>query len=343
WFGDVTAGIGVGELDSRYVINPKLFYYSPKYSINLITNFNNIGELPLTAQDYFKFTGGFKNMMKKGGSNFNVSSNDLGISLLRNNRAKEIETKFGATNFAYSVTKAWNISGFGILSASKTDLETKSQTTILDSGDQQKRDELTHQKNNLGLFKLSSTYKPNDKFQFDYDILTKLSKQDEDTDLLRESVVNDISSVETILTNKKQNPTSINQNLSLYYTQSDKNIFAFEMQHLYQDENPFYNANLRTLPFDLSGYITDPKQNRNDLNQDRFVKTNKLDAKLDYYYMVTPKSNINITLGNTYSYQDFNSHIFQMLDNGDRNDLNDPQNNNQVKYNFNDTFLGFHY
>ncbi len=341
WFGDVTAGIGVAELDSRYIINPKLFYYSPKYSINLITNFNNIGELPLTAQDYFKFTGGFKNLMKKGGSNFNVSSNDIGISILRNNRAKEIETKFGATNFAYSVTKEWNISGFGILSASKTDLETKSQTTILDSGDQQKRDEVTHQKNNLGLFKLSSTYKPNDKFQFDYDILTKLSKQDEDTDLLRESVVNSVSDIETIFTKKKQNPTSVNQNLSLYYTQSDKNIFAFEMQHLYQDENPFYNANLRTQPFDLAGYTSG--EDRNDLNQDRFVKTNKVDAKLDYYYMVTPKSNFNITLGNTYSYQDFNSHIFQMLDNGDRNDLDDPENNNQVRYNFNDVFLGFHY
>lgn len=341
WFGDVTAGIGVAELDSRYIINPKLFYYSPKYSINLITNFNNIGELPLTAQDYFKFTGGFKNLAKKGGSNFNVSSNDLGISILRNNRAKEIETKFGATNFAYSVTKAWNISGFGILSTSKTDLETKSQTTILDSGDQQKRDELTHQKNNLGLFKLSSTYKPNDKFQFDYDILTKLSKQNENTDLLRESIVSNVSTTETIFTNKKQDPTSINQNLSLYYTQSPKNIFAFEMQHLYQDENPFYNANLRTQPFDLSGYTSGQK--RNDLNQDRFVKTNKLDAKLDYYYMVTPKSNINITLGKTFSYQDFNSHIFQMLDNGSKNDLNNPENNNQVNYNFNDTFLGFHY
>ncbi|KQO34576.1 TonB-dependent receptor [Flavobacterium sp. Leaf82] len=341
WFGDVTAGTGVGELDSRYIINPKLFYYSPKYSINLITNFNNIGELPLTAQDYFKFTGGFKNMMKKGGSNFNVSSNDLGISILRNNRAKEIETKFGATNFAYSVTKKWNISGFGILSTSKTDLETKSQTTILDSGDEQKRDELTHQKNNLGLFKLSSTYKPNDKFQFDYDILTKLSKQNEDTELLRESVVSNVSSLETILTNKKQDPTSVNQNLSLYYTQSEKNIFAFEMQHLYQDENPFYNANLRTQPFNFSGYISG--QDRNDLNQDRYVKTNKVDAKLDYYYMVTPKSNINITVGNTFSYQDFNSHIFQILDNGDKNDLNSAENNNLVNYNFNDVFLGFHY
>ena len=341
WFGDVTAGIGVAELDSRYIINPKLFYYSPKYSINLITNFNNIGELPLTAQDYFKFTGGFKNMMKKGGSNFNVSSNDLGISILRNNRAKEIETKFGATNFSYNPTKAWNISGFGILSVSKTDLETKSQTTILDSGDQQKRDEMTHQKNNLGLFKLSSSYKPSDKFQFDYDILTKLSKQDEDTDLLRESVVSNVSAIETILTQKKQDPTSVNQNLSLYYTQSDKNIFAFEAQHLYQDENPFYNANLRSQPFDLAGYISG--QNRNDLNQDRFVKTNKVDAKLDYYYMVTPKSNFNVTLGNTYSYQNFNSHIFQMLDNGNKNDLNAAENNNDVDYRFNDAFLGFHY
>lgn len=341
WFGEATAGIGVAELDSRYIINPKLFYYSPEYSINLITNFNNIGELPLTAQDYFKFTGGFKNMMKKGGSFFNISSNDLGISVLRNNRAKEIETKFGAANFSYSPTKEWNLSGFGILSASKTDLETKSQTTILDSGDQQKRDELTHQKNNLGLFKLSSSYKPNSKFQFDYDVLTKISKQDEDTDLLRESVVNNISAVETILTGKKQDPTSVNQNLSLYYTQSSKNVFAFEMQHLYQDENPFYNADLQSQPFNFSGYISG--QNRNDLNQNRFVKTNKLDAKLDYYYMVTPKSNFNITLGNTYSYQNFNSHIFQILDNGNINDLNTAENNNDVDYSFDDVFLGFHY
>ncbi|WP_347050296.1 carboxypeptidase-like regulatory domain-containing protein [Flavobacterium olei] len=344
WFGDVTAGIGVGELDSRYIINPKLFYYSPKYSLNVITNFNNIGELPLTAQDYFKFTGGFKNMMKKGGSNFNISSNDLGISLLRNNRAKEIETKFGATNFAYSPTKTWTLSGFGILSTSKTELETKSQTTILDSGNRDKRDENTNQKNNLGLFKVSSAYKPNDKFQFDYDILTKLTKQEEYSDLFRDQIVLNQSTTESIFTTKKQDPTSINQNLSLYYTQSEKNIFAFEMQHLYQDENPFYNANLLTQPFgadQLSGY--NPDQNRNDYNQNRFVKTNKLDTKLDYYYMVTPKSNFNITLGNTYSYQNFNSHIFQMLDNGTRNDLNNAENNNDVDYRFNDAFLGFHY
>ena len=348
WFGDVNAGGGFDDKEKfdRYVVNPKLFYYSPKYSINLISNFNNIGELPLTIQDYFKFTGGFRNMMSKGGSNFNVSSNDLGISLLRNNRAKAIDTKFGATNFSYNPTKSWTLSGFGIFSSSISDLETKSQNNILAPNSSQvasteNRDEITHQKSTLGLYKLSSSYKPSAKFQFDYDILTKLSKQDEVSLLDRESIVGNTSNTEGISTAKNQNPSSINQNLSFYYTHNDKNIFALEMQHLYQDEDPFYNANLQSQPFGLIGYV--PFQNRNNINQNRFVKTNRLDAKLDYYYMLTPKSNINITLGNTYSQQNFDTSIFQILDNGTTNNLNNPQNNNNVNYYFNDVFLGLHY
>ncbi len=346
WFGDMTAGIGVGMLDSRYLINPKLFYYSPKYSINLITNFNNIGELPLTIQDYMKLTGGFRGLMSKGGSSFNVSSNDLGISLMRNNRAKEIETQFGAANFSYNVNKAWTLSGFGIISSSITDLETLSQTNILEPNSSEiqsteNRKELTHQKSNLGMFKLSSSYKPSTDFQFDYDVLTKISKQQEDAPLVRESIVNNISETEIINTSKEQEPISVNQNLSLFYTLNEKNIFAVEMQHLYQEEDPFYNANLKSQPFNLLGYTAG--QDRNDITQNRFVKTSKLDAKVDYFYMLTPKSNINVTLGNTYSYQNFNSNMYQILDNNDINELDNPANQNDVNYNFNDAFLGLHY
>lgn len=346
WFGDITAGIGVGHTDERYIANPKLFYYNPKYSINLIGNFNNIGELPLTMQDYFKFSGGFRNMMSKGGSSFNVASNDLGILMMRNNRAKEIETRFGATNFSYNVTKAWSLSGFGIISSSINDLETKSQTNILQPNSSEvlsteNREESVHQKSSLGLFKLSSKYNPTTKFQFDYDVLMKQSKQDENNDLLRESIVNETAASEQIFTRKKQKPTSVNQNLGLYYTQSDKNVFAFEMQYLYQEEDPFYNANLQSQPFNFSDYISG--QNRNDISQKRFVKTNKIDAKLDYYYMVTPKSNVNITLGNTHSHQNFNSYIFQILDNQTMHPLESMENKNDVTYRFNDAFVGLHY
>jgi len=346
WFGDITGGVGVGHEEERYIANPKLFYYSPKYSLNLLANFNNIGELPFTSQDYFKFTGGFRGIMRKGGTNFNVASNDLGISMARNNRAKEIETQFGAANFSYNPAKSWTLSGFGIITSSDTEMETITRNTYLntETGEvetEQLSDEKSMQKSRLGLFKLSSSYIPNEKVHFDYDALLKTSKQDEDLGLLTTQSGQGISNTQDIYTNKNQNPFSINQNLNYYYTIDDKNVLAFEAQHLYQEEDPFYNANLLIQPFNLTGY--DSSQQRNNLNQERFVKTNKIDAKLDYYYMLTPKSNINFTLGNTYSYQNFNSHIFQILDNQSRNDLSAPENNNDVNYSFNDVFLGVHY
>ncbi len=358
WFGDMNAGIGFENKNTRYVANPKLFYYSPKYSVNLIANYNNIGELPFTVQDYFKFTGGFRGMMKKGGTNFNVSSNDLGISMLRNNRAKEIETEFGATNFSYNITKEWSLSGFAIISKTITDLETVSQNNRIDEvrnssgavintlNTNQNTQEATHQKSNLGLFKISSSYKPNTKLQFDYDVLLKNSKQDEDNNLLSESITTasngapPMNNNQNITTFKEQNPLSLSQNLSLYYTKSDKSVFDIEIQHLYQDEDPFYNANLGQNPFPILGL---QNQNRYNVNQNRFVKTNKLDTKIDYYYMLTPKSNINFTFGNTYSLQNFTSHIFQILDNRTNNELNDADKNNEVSYNFNDAFLGLHF
>ena len=341
WFGDMTVGIGVGHEEERYIINPKLFYYNPKYSLNIIGNKNNIGELPLTAQDYFKFTGGFKNMMRKGGSSFNVTSNDLGILGLRNNQAANIESTFGAANFSFNPSKAWTVSGFGILLGNKTEIETtniSNRTDNLPDGSSQTitetREEFTRQDSKQALLKLSSSYVPSEKVHFDYDALIKFSDQKENSSLFS-NLLSDI------YTNKKQNPFSINQNLNYYYTLNEKHVFAAEFQHLYQEEDPFYNANLETQPFILSGY--NGTQLRDDVNQNRFVKTNKLDSKFDYYYMVTPKSNINLTLGNTYSYQNFDSSIFQMLDDGSQNNLSSTENSNNVNYSFNDVFLGVHY
>ncbi len=341
WFGDMMAGAGVADTENRSILNPKLFYYSPKYSVNLIGNLNNIGELPLTMQDYFKFTGGFKNMMKKGGSNFNVTSNDLGIMGMRNNRAKNIDAKFGAANFSYNPSKAWTISGFGIYSYNKTDLQTDNiynRTDKLPNGTTvnitENRQDISKQKTNLGLFKLSSSYVPSAKMHLDYDALLKTSDQ-----LENQNVISSLQG--NIFTEKNQKPLSVSQNLNYYYTLNDKNVFAFELQNLFQQEDPFYNANLQFQPFALSGYNT--SQTRNDVNQNRFVKTNKTDAKFDYYYMVTPKSNINVTVGNTYSYQNFNSNMFQILDNGTQNNLTDSSNTNDVNYAFNDAFIGLHY
>jgi hypothetical protein len=83
------------------------------------------------------------------------------------------------------------------------------------------------------------------------------------------------------------------------------------------------------------------------LGQNRRIKSNQLDAKLDYYYIINGKSNLNVTLGTILSHQDFNSNIFQFLADDQTFDpvpnFNDGRATNDVQYNFSDVYLGVHY
>ena len=363
WFGDVTAGGGIADSDGLYLVQPKLFYYSPKYSINLIGDLNNIGEIAFSRRDYFNFTGGFRRPSMQSGTNISLGNNDLGFLTLQNNKAKDINTKFGAANFSYSPKKTLDISGFGIISSSKTILQENRFTQYTDS-DLGIPDETTEsntlQRSDLGMMKFSAKYKPNANNQMDYDILGRMSKESQDQNFLS-SVIGNIDQFE------ESSPFSINQNLNYYYTLNDKNIFAFSAQHLWQDEDPFYNALLvndptnNNNPIDPNDNLPDPDAydltalglgldrslDNYDVAQNKRVKTNQLDAKLDYWNVLNAKSNINFTLGTILSTQKFDSDLFQFLDDGSIFNptplINDGLDSNSVEYNFSDAYLGAHY
>lgn len=340
WFGEVTAGLGG---DERYIAHPKLFYYNPKYSLNIITDVNNIGKVPFTRRDYFRFTGGFRPGGSTGTS-FNVASSDIGFLSTQNNRAKEIEAKFAAANFSYSPKKTWDLSGFAIYSGTKTELEQSSIRNYIQRDPNVPTNSITEttqsntiQKSNLGLFKLSSNYKPNVNNQLDYDIFAKISDQNEDQKFISSQITGDI------LQQQSQNPFSVNQNLNYYYTLNEKNIFAFSGQHLFQDEDPFYNANLQQLSFaNLLSLTTPANGDPFNVSQNKRVKTNKLDAKLDYFYVINSKSNLNIKVGTTISKQQFNSSIYETL-NGNENQVSSANTMNDVAYDFTDVYAGFNY
>lgn len=334
WFGEITAGAGT---ENGYLAHPKLFYYSPKTSVNIITDFNNIGEAPLSFRDYFKLTGGFKNMMRRGGTRFSTSSNSLGFSLLQNEMAKDVVSKFGAINFSYSPKKALTISGFSILNNSETELLTTNKIDNIVTGNTELRTNETLQKNKLGTLKLSANYAPNDDTYLNYDVMLKTSKTTELDNV--NSIVN--GNEEDIKDYKTQKPTSINQNISYYKVVDDKNIFSVEMQHLYQKENPLLNLIRNTQPF--QSIIPTTSQTLYDLSQQKDVLTNKFEGKIDYYYILNKKSNLNFTLGSTISRQNFDSNIFQILNNGSQLNFDDIILNNDVTYHFSDVFLGAHY
>lgn len=346
WFGNITAGGGTADDKALYLAQPKLFYYSPKYSINFIGDLNNIGEIAFTRRDYFNFTGGFRAPSSQSGTNISLGNNDLGFLSLQNNRAKDINTKFGAANFSYSPKKTLDISGFAIFSSSKTELQENSSVQYTDESlnipDEDTQSNAI-QRSNLGMLKFSAKYKPNTNNQLDYDVLGRMSKESQDQDYLS-SVIGNINQFE------ESTPFSINQNLNYYYTLNEKNIFAFSAQHLIQDEDPFYNAFIEeNTNYDDTGDALglDDMQVGYDIAQNKRVKSNQVDAKLDYWNVLNQKSNINFTLGTIYSNQKFNSEIFQFLDNGSTFNptptINDGLDTNDTNYTFSDVYLGAHY
>ncbi|MBT8384892.1 MAG: TonB-dependent receptor, partial [Bacteroidia bacterium] len=331
WFGEVNAGIGDNE---KYLAKPKLFYYSPEKSINILADFNNIGETPFTMRDYFRFTGGLRGAMRGSGTSFNVSTGGLDFMTVQNNRAQEIISKFGAINFSFASKKTIDFNGFAIVNDSETDMFTQSNTIFNETSLVEENTTTANQGSKLGMLKFSTTYTPNTDLHIDYDIFGKLSEQTE---------LNDVSSTNrgAVDTYKEEKPASLNQNFNLYYTIDDKNIVAAEIQHLYQKDQPLYNSLATTQSFDL--LPTSDVESIYDLVQDQKSNTNKFDAKFDYYYLLNPKSNINISLGTTLSGQSFSSGISQTLDNGSVVNFNESNLNNDVDFNFSDLFLGVHY
>jgi len=334
WFGELTAGYGP---DDRYLAHPKLFYYSPKYSINIITDLNNIGEVPFTRNDYRNFTGGFRNINSRGGSSIATGVDGLGLSSAQNNRANDIDTKFAAANFSYAPIEGLDLSGFGIYSYTGTLMKSEGSTSYIASNDVESTTSNTDQTIHLGLAKLSAKYKPNEDFQLDYDALLKQSDDTEEVDVLSISSITD-----QIAEVKKQKPLSVNQNLNIYYTLNEKNIFAVEAQHLYQDEDPFYEAVRSEFAF-VDIFPVDENQNVYNINQAKNIVTNKVDAKVDYYRVLGNKSNINLTLGTTQSNQNFNSSIYQILDNEETLNMNGDAFGNEVAFHVSDVYAGLHY
>ena len=349
WFGNITSGGGNSPTENRYLFQPKLFYYSPKYTINFIGDLNNIGEVALSRRDLRGFGGGFRPPSSQSGTNVNLGDNSLNF-LTDQNDAFNIENKLATANFSYSPNENLDLSGFLIFNSNKTTSKANSfiqyTDAVLQIPDEQ-IDQSSTENSYQSLVKLSASYKPNINNQIDYDVFIRTTDDSQSQKVISSLIGN----TEEL---NQNTPYSINQNLNYYFTLDEKNIFAFEAQHLLKNEDPFYNAVLTNDPSGLDAFDNTATAlglnttfTTYNLGQNRKVLSNQLDAKLDYYHIINTKSNLNLTLGTILSKQEFNSNIFQFLDNGLEFDpipnFNQGLSVNDVDYNFSDYYLGLHY
>lgn len=349
WFGNITVGGGVAPNNELYILQPKLFYYSPKYSLNFIGDLNNTGEAALTRRDIRNFGGGFRSPSRSSGTNINLGDNSLNFLTTQAN-ALEIENKLATGNFSYSPKETIDFSGFLIYNSSRI---LSRETSFIQYTDpslgipDESTEQSSRERSNQALLKLSASFQPNLSNQLDYDVLARVSNDRQNQNLFS-SVIGNTAQLDEVT------PYSINQNINYYYTLNEDNIFAFEAQHLLKNEDPFYNAILANDPavedaFDSTADALglDNTLNTYDIAQNRRIKSNQVDAKLDYYNILNAKSNINFTLGTILSRQVFNSNIFQFLEDGSSFEptptINDGLAVNDTEYNFSDIYLGVHY
>jgi len=363
WFGDISMGAGNSPDEGLYLFQPKLFYYTPKYTLNVIGDVNNIGDVVLSRRDLRSFGGSFQSQSPSNGTNINLADAGIGFLSANARNANRIETKLSALNFSYSPNKKLDLSGFLIWSSNSNGQ--KNNKTInyndVDAEDDFVQN-LTDQTSNTGLFRMSAVFKKNFSNQLNYDVTGRFSNEFR-IDEVNSRVLSDISESE------RATPFKINQNFSYFYTASENSIFALEVQHLLQDEDPFYAASLENDPNnnnptnnpaleDLEDGFDDAAESLGldrsnrfyNLEQDRKVKSNQLDAKLDYYYILNTKSNLNFVAGTILSTQNFNSRFFQILDNGAEFDptpaiqgVNNAQTTNDTEYKFTDIYAGLRY
>ncbi len=352
WFGDLTAAGGYGNDEARYQIKPKAFYYSPELSINVLTDFNNLGIPAFSFRDFSRFTGRNFSNTRGAGANIGTDTGNQGITLFAANQAVNIESRFGAFNGAFKASESLDINGYVIVSSTDTEDRADSRREFIGSGLIDESETFSRQRNEQALFKLGADYKPNDNFTLDYNGQFNITDVEQFSDRVSaraeiqpDGTINNI--VEDIDQLNAQRPIVMNHNLSMYYTAGDRSIFSFEGQYIDQEEDPFYNA-IRDIrgqqdPEPFNGALGLTQADPYNLNQSNLVDTRRLDAKLDYWYILDKISNINLTVGTVLANQQYNSNIFQVLNDNSTNNLTSPDLVNDVDYDYTDMYAGLHY
>ena len=339
WFGEILAGTGPDDI---HLIAPKIFYYDKKFNFSLLGNSNDVGSPALSRRDFYRFSGGFNNLNSRAGTSINISSDLAGIGSLQNNRAKLIESEFGAANFSFNNDRGLEISGFSVFTTVTNDIEEQISRTYNATEVTENTSEFSLQKSSLELYKFSLEYEPSEIFQLEYNILYNSSDQSE---------VNDLTSIYGRLNNRveenldltrTQTPSALNQELKVYYTLNEDHIFSFEAQHLDQTEDPLGRAVRDRNPF-LSLIPFEYDVDRFNITQYRFIETQKLEAKLDYFYLINDQSNVNLSIGFTNVDQNYFSIFNQILDDGRIKLFDDDQFNNDVDFSFKDLYFALNY
>lgn len=297
-FGDVEAGGGPEE---RYFGHANSFYYAPKTSINFIGDANNVGELALTLNDYFRMSGGMASMAGKSGTSFRFNAGEGEIPLTDRNSASDLSNRLAAANFTMRPTDKWQFSGFGIGFDNEVLLGSNSFRTYPQINNQTQEQLATASMiaNRSGLGRFAVKYTPNYNLQVDYSFFGKRSAISRDQ--LRNSEL--LSGDNNLEEQNDLEPSSQTHQMRMFNALDEKNIISAEVA--FTEEKNISNQQLTSeIPL-FSNFLSDSSSFL--LQQDQAINSRRLNGAFNYYHIFNNSTHISVGAGINVARQELQS------------------------------------
>ncbi|MEE9350275.1 MAG: carboxypeptidase-like regulatory domain-containing protein, partial [Flavobacteriaceae bacterium] len=333
-FGDLEAGVGVKK---RYLVHPKLFYYSPKTSANFIGDFNNHGEKSFTFKDYLDFEGGISKMLSDASGYFKLYNSDF-AKYLNNQNFTAQKQLFGAFSLHQAISNSSDFSFYSISSKSKTNTQSNnSNFYLVDTPFLEARTNTNNIDNFFTIGKITLDYDPNKKTDYAFTSFVKLTHSNSDGKINTNNPTNTIN----LITKANIDAITLKQNISLNKNASKKHTLTFDGNYSFVKDTP--NLQWTTNQEILQGLIplqTEPIYN---ILQSKKKEAHNVSFIAKDYWVVSRFHHIYTSFGVNAKASAFFSEDVQHLANGNINDFSTSGFGNDFTYNFLDTYLGLEY
>lgn len=330
-FGDIEAGVGNDEF---YNAQSNLFYYSPKTSLNVIGNLNNIRNRVFTYDQFFSFQEGMNSIFDKGSTSFGDSYDDFS-DFLEKEDVVESDRKFGAVNFTQEVNNKLNISGYGIFSKTK-------ESTLVESTNEyntftEDRSIATVTNNQLAMGSFNAIFTPNYKDQWHFK--SQLKSAD---DQYNNSIASEVDTVSNLFLNKRLgDQTFLNQTVEWHRKESKTHSFSGVVDYTYDKLTP--RTLWQTDDDILAGLIPIVDKPSISINQFKQTEKNQVKSILKHYWVINRNNHVYSSIGNVNLNQSFATNDTQELDDGSINNFGEAGFNNDFNFRLNDAFAGVFY
>lgn len=332
-FGDMEVG---GGLEERYIVHPSLYYYSPKTTLNLIGDFNNIGIKSFNINDYVNFEGGMKNFLDDRESYFNLINDSFSRFLTNTNYTKSTNN-FGALSFTQELNPKTELSSYFIYS--NVDNQTKQEFLneyFTEVGFNENRTIIGMQNVDfsIGKVKLRSKKDVNTNIRssatiktYEYDILENIITQSNNSNFIETSTNNRTTFVNNdVQWDKKYNN---NHTVSAYGKYSYNNVNS--LTNLLSDSVIFQAV----LPLEqMENY---------SIFKDVSSLSHNVLGGIKHYWILNRFNHIYSTFGVKFDFQNYQTNEFQLLENNTQNNFGNANFNNDIRLSFGDIFFGIHY